>query len=117
MFSRAERQRKPNVGFARGAARNQDKEESPEPNIRELFRQLRSGLQASMRDLKNKLFMIIYVSNNEAQMSPKGSGDWVRPYVFRTSGTTLGNVVSESKIVLRKTDKVRKMNKERSKLN
>ena len=39
-FSRAERQRRPNVGFARGVARDQDKEESQESYVREEFRQL-----------------------------------------------------------------------------
>lgn len=81
-FSRAERQRRPSVEFARGAARGQDKEESPEPNVREEFKQLRNELQASMRDLENKLSRMIYVSTNEAQRSPKDSGDWVRPESF-----------------------------------
>lgn len=81
-FSRAERQRRPNVGFARGAAMDQDKEDSPEPNVREEFRQLRNELQASMRDLENKLTRMISVSTNEAQKSPKDSGDWVRPGSF-----------------------------------
>ena len=49
-FSRAERQRRPNVELAGGAARDEDKK-SPEPNVREKFRQLRNELQASMRDL------------------------------------------------------------------
>ena len=35
-----------------------------------------------MRDLENKLFKMISVSTNEAQRSPKDSGDWIRPGSF-----------------------------------